>query len=284
MPRTKIFLLVLTLLIAAAVVWFRFGNTFPEWLSIVLSVWIFLVGPVVVFSTARLARQEIHFEDPRGVSGAVLRVIVCTPLGCFGIIFLITGLAVIALALWLALTKGDFEILKNVPGLLVFAGMTAFGWFVLRRGMKGEGQTRKQIEEAEKARVEALLQPDWAFYEEHLRRPIPEALKRIYDDPDKVLGCLNLSGTEHLEYSIEFEPLHRDYLVPSGESNLPFDIVPIATTEDESQIFLKPGENETNQVLMVYPEGPVLIVPLADSVESFLSSLTAPRPATPGNR
>jgi len=283
MPRTKIFLLVLTLFIVAAVVWFRFGNTFPEWLSIVLSVWIFLVGPVLVFATARLARQEIHFEDPRGVSGAVLRIIVCTPLGCFGIICMITGLAVIALALWLALIKGDFEILKNVPGLLVFAGMTAFGWFVLRRGMTGEGQTRKQIKEAEEARIEALLHPDWAFYAEHLRRPIPEVLKKIYEDPGKVLVCLNLSDTEQGEIWIEFEPLHRDYLVPSRESNLPFDIVPIAMTGDESQIFLKPGEDETNQVLMVYPEGPVLIVPLADSVESFLSALTIPRSATPGN-
>lgn len=284
MPRTKIFLLVLTLFIGGSVVWFRFGNTFPEWLSIVLSVWIFLVGPTVLFVTARLAREEIHFEDPQGITGTLLRLMVGTPLGCFGLIFLVCGLAVIVLAVWSALAKGDFTMLKNVPGLLVFAGMMAFGWFVLRRAVSGEGQTRKEIEEAAKARIEALLHPDWTFYEEHLRRPIPEALRKIYDDPDKVLVCLNLTGKEKEEGSIEFEPLHRDYLVPSGESDLPYDIVPIAMTEDQSQIFLKPGEHETNQVLMVYPEGPVLIVPLADSVESFLSALTLPHPAKPENR
>ncbi len=172
--------------------------------------------------------------------------------------------------------------LKNAPGLLVFVAMMAFGWFTLRNARRGEGPTRKEIEEAMAARIEALLHPDWAFYEEHLRRPIPEALKRIYEDPDKVLACLDLSDTKGEKYWIEFEPLQRDYLEPSEASGLPYDIVPIAMIEDKTPIFLKPGEHETNQVLTTaYPEGPALIMTLADSVESFLSAPIFPRPEDP---
>jgi hypothetical protein len=73
--------------------------------------------------------------------------------------------------------------------------------------------------------------------------------------------------------------LQRDYLVPAGESDLPYDIVPFATADDESWVFLKPGENETNQVLMADPEEPEQIVILADSVETFLAALSWERTA-----
>ncbi len=273
MPRTKKFFAVLVLYIAVFILWGRVGKTFPEWLSVVVCAWLFLVGPVALFMTASLARDEIHFEDPRGFIGIVLRVLVGTPLGCFGIVCLVTGLAVIAFAAWSAWVKADYDMLKNVPGLLVFAAMSAFGWFVLRRALVGEGQTRKEIEKLKHARLAALLHPDWAFYAEHLGRPIPEALKKIYADPRQVQASPDLRGMKSEEESIEFEPLHRDYCVPAEESDLPYDIVPVATADDQNWIFLKPGKDETNQVLMADPEEPENIVILADSVETFLALL-----------
>ncbi len=279
MPRTKAFLGVLTLFITISALWFRFGKTFPEWLSIAACAWMFLIGPVALFITARLAREEIHFENPRGIIGMVLRVLVVSPLGCFGIVCMVTGLAVIALAVWSAVVKADFAMLKNVPGLLVFAGMTAFGVFVLRQALMGEGQTRREIEKAEQVRQEALLHPDWAFYAEHLRRPVPDALQKLYLDEQRVQAIADFPEKDAVAELQCFEPLQRDYLVPAGESDLPYDIVPFATADDESWVFLKPGENETNRVLMVAPEEPEQIVILADSVEAFLAALSWERTA-----
>lgn len=274
MPRTKIFFAVLALFIAVFVLWARLGKTFPEWLSIVVCLWMFLAGPVVLFVTARQARDEIHFENSQGFIGLVLRVLVGTPLGCFGVVCLVTGSAVIALATWSAWAKADYSMLKNVPGLLVFAGMSAFGWFVLRHAMRGEGLTWREIEEFKQARIDALLHPDWAFYAEHLARPIPEALKKIYEVPRQVQAFPCLRGMESEEQSIEFEPLRRDYCVPAAESDLPYDIVPVAIADDQNWIFLKPGKDESDQIFMADPEEPGDILILADSVEAFLAALT----------
>jgi hypothetical protein len=157
--------------------------------------------------------------------------------------------------------------------------MTTFGVFVLRQALMGEGQTRREIEKAEQARKEALLHPDWAFYAEHLRRPVPDALKKLYQDEQRVQAIADFPVKDAVAELQCFEPLQRDYLVPAGESDLPYDIVPFATADDESWVFLKPGENETNQVLMADPEEPEQIVILADSVETFLAALSWERTA-----
>jgi hypothetical protein len=85
MPRTKVFFVILALFVIAIVLWFRLGNGFPEWLSGVVTVWIWLIGPVALIISARSAREEIHFENPRGLTGAIVRFLVCTsrphPLG-----------------------------------------------------------------------------------------------------------------------------------------------------------------------------------------------------------
>jgi len=249
----------------------------------VVTVWIWLIGPVAVIITARSAREEIHFENPRGLTGAIVRFLVCTPLGCFGIICTSAGLGVFTLAIWSAWEKDDYSLIRNVPGLLVFVGMIGFGWYVLRHAMRGEGPTRKEVEEAERARLEALLNPDWDFYSAHLGRSIPNELKNIYGDPRLKSALPTLRDLQAEEDSIEFWPLHEDYLVSTEESGLPFDIVPLAMACDQNWIFLKPGEQESNQVLMIDPEEPGDLIVVSDSVESFLSALTWEEVPSPGN-
>lgn len=276
MPRTKIFLGILALFIAVPLLWARWGKTFPEWLSIVVCAWMFLVGPVVLYFTAKLAREEIHFQNPRGITGAVLRVLVISPLGCFGLICVVTGLTVIALAVWSAMMKRDFALIQNVRGMLLFVTMTTFGAGVLRYAFVVNRPTQEELEKWVRTSQEDLLHPDWGFYAGHLRRPVPEALKQLYQDRQKLAGFSGVNGLETSEEFQFFEPLQRDFLVSAEESDLPYDIVPFATLDDEKWVFLKPGEDESDQVLMAAQEEPEKILELADSVDTFLTKLIWP--------
>ncbi len=273
MPRTKVFFVILSLFVTAIVLWFRLGNGFPEWLSVVVTVWIWLIGPVALIISARSAREEIHFENPRGLAGALMRFLVCSPLGCFGIICICACLAVFSLAIWAAFEKNDYSLIRNVPGLLVFSGMMGFGWYILRLSIRGDGPTRREIEEAERARGEALLNPDWDFYSGHLGRSIPNELRSLYEDPRLKRALPTLRDLKAEDDSIEFWPLHKNYLVSAKKSGLPFDIVPLAMACDQSWIFLKPGERESNQVLMIDPEEPDDLMIIADSLENFVSAM-----------
>lgn len=283
MPRTKVFFVILALFVIAIVLWFRLGNGFPEWLSGVVTVWIWLIGPVALIMTGLSAREEVQFENPRGLTGAVMRFLVCTPLGCFGIICVGAGLGVFTLAVWSAWEKDDYSLIRNVPGLLVFVGIMGFGWCVVRYAMRGEGPTRKEIEEAERARLEALRNPDWDFYSRHLGRSIPNELRSLYGDPRLNSALPTLPDLQAEEDSIEFWPLHEDYLVSAEESGLPFDIVPLAMACDQNWIFLKPGERESNQVWMIDPEEPGDLIVVSDSFESFFSALTWEEVPSSGN-
>jgi hypothetical protein len=113
-----------------------------------------------------------------------------------------------------------------------------------------------------------LLSPDWEFYERHLQRPAPPALRELYSDAALLLAqdC-EYAGTHSIS---TFEPLDEEALVDSGEW-LGFDAVPFANS-DGDMIYLRPGATSSNAVFITYHDGGET-EELAPDVSSFVERL-----------
>ena len=113
-----------------------------------------------------------------------------------------------------------------------------------------------------------IANPDWTFYESHLQRPAPAALRELYSDRELVLT----NGTEYDEnHDIStFEPLDEAALVDTHEI-FGFDVVPIANSDGDI-IYLRPGPTETDAVFITYHDGGDT-EQLAPDVSAFLQRL-----------
>jgi hypothetical protein len=156
---------------------------------------------------------------------------------------------------------------------LVLIGLPCL-WYTL----KGRFSLRPEASQEELAAEHAaqrqalnasLLQPNWHFYEHHLRRPAPAALRALYADENLITSTL-------LEYSDEcsintFEPLNESSHYEGAEDTAP-PVVVFATTDFGDPIYLKPGTTESNAVYVTHHDGGDTEV-LADSVSDFVDRL-----------
>lgn len=101
---------------------------------------------------------------------------------------------------------------------------------------------------AEEAR---LLRPDWWYYEQHLQRPIPQAVRSLYAD-HRLLFSIGLQYDD-LHNVTEFCPLDSGALVETREF-MGFDVLPLANSEGDI-IYLRPGAMEPNVVYVTYHDG-----------------------------
>lgn len=147
-------------------------------------------------------------------------------------------------------------------------------WYTLtgRFSLRSE-VSQEELSAANDARRQAfeaiLLRPDWSFYERHLRRPAPAALRALYADENLITSTL-------LDYSDScsintFEPLNEESLFASAE-DAEQSMIPIATTDSGDPIYLKSGLMESNAVYVAYHDGDDVEV-LADSVSAFVHRL-----------
>jgi len=133
----------------------------------------------------------------------------------------------------------------------------------------------EKIEADRMTYAERLRRPDWAFYEQHLQRPVPEALKRCYADRDLISRCgfeFELDGKTH--YILEFQAIDAQGLIEAKEY-YHLDIIPFAHGEAEAY-YLRPGLNESNAVYSVFEESPYDSPeeePEAEDVSRFLTRL-----------
>lgn len=153
-------------------------------------------------------------------------------------------------------------------------GLVLVGLPCLRFALTGGFSLRpepseEELASARRAFEETLLEPDWDFYERHLQRPVPQALRALYADEKLITSSL-------LDYSDEcsinsFEPLKEDCLIEApGVIEVP--IVPIASNGFGDPIYLKPGTSETDAVYVTYHDGDDT-ESLADSVAAFVERL-----------
>jgi hypothetical protein len=149
-------------------------------------------------------------------------------------------------------------------GVLFFALLLRDYLWRRRHPPEEEAAERKALEER-------ILSPDWTFYERHLQRPAPTALRELFSDRRLATSCgLEFSKSDGIS---TFNPLDEGSLVDTADQ-LGFDIIPFATSDCGDAIFLRPGKDESDRVHIAYHDdpgkGPVVF---ADSVAAVLEKL-----------
>jgi hypothetical protein len=165
----------------------------------------------------------------------------------------------------------DAPLSRSGPGaspMGALAGFIVIGipsfWFALkgRFTLRPEPSGEELLAEHE-ALVERLLQPDWAFYERYLQRPVPAALRELYSDHALLMG--DVEWPKEMDLS-RFEPLDEHSLLNTRE-RLGFDILPLAYGGCGDPIYLRPGPTESDTVYITYHDG--------DDTEVFAESMAA---------
>ncbi len=139
-----------------------------------------------------------------------------------------------------------FAFLIGVPFLLLS----------LRDRVFGAGRKRRdrsvRLEAERNTYQERILRPDWAFYEEHLQRSVPQALLDLYADRILVVSG-GFECSKDLWIST-FDALDEQGLRDSRDQ-LGFDAVAIATTGYGDPIYLRPGAAEPDIVYITWHDG-----------------------------
>jgi hypothetical protein len=184
-----------------------------------------------------------------------------------------------SLALMLMLTPQDREVALTV--LLLIGSVTGLAVVVLvLLDRIGEAINRRRnppekLAAERRAYEERLLNPDWDFYERHLHRAAPQALRELFADRELIVAqCVEWGDEEEIIGS--FDPLDELGLVDS-RGWLGFDAVPIATNDFDDMIYLRPGPTESDAVYVTRNDGGDT-EQLAPDVAAFIQRL---RRATP---
>lgn len=170
--------------------------------------------------------------------------------------------------------RGSASPVSALLGFLVI-GLPSL-WFALKgRFTIRAGPSAEQLAAERGAYEERLLQPDWEFYERHLQRPPPAALRELYADR-KLITSGGLGFGKKWGISA-FEPLSEEYLLDTREL-IGWDIVPIATSDCGDPIYLRPGTSEINKVYIAYHDDPGNVEVFAESVAEMLEQLRRANP------
>ena len=139
---------------------------------------------------------------------------------------------------------------------------------LLKDRISGALRRRRNPPEEVEAEIRTrLLQTDWAFYERHLQRPVPAALRELYSDMALLTACASYRGKR--EGISSFEPLNESYLLDTHDE-IDYDIVPFATSGCGDPIYLRPGAEESDTVYIAYHDDPGNIEIFAESVAQML--------------
>ncbi len=154
----------------------------------------------------------------------------------------------------------------------LFVGLP-FGILRLRDHIKEARRRRRnppeKVASDRRAYEERILHPDWEFYERHLERPVPPALRDLYADRALVImQGLDYSDDERIS---TFGALDEQGLLDTRPW-LGFEAVAIATSDIGDPIYLRPGASEADTLYITHHDGGDTEV-FAESVGSMLESL-----------
>lgn len=141
-----------------------------------------------------------------------------------------------------------------LASFVVFGGAAFFGLLIHGANRIEARYRRRHPQMCKKSERRDLMTPDWTFYGEHLGRPVPDELKRLFASEDLVCRQnFTLSNADH-DWSVtafipiretelfEFEADDQEYGVPTHP------IVPIAGNDLGDPIYLKPGKDQSDSV------------------------------------
>ena len=156
--------------------------------------------------------------------------------------------------------------------LMVLPAAAVFIILLLKDRISDVLRRRQDTPEKLTAELRTLMHPDWSFYEGHLQRPVPAALRELYSNMALITACASFRGKR--EGISAFWPLNEDYLLDT-RNEIGYDIVPFATSGCGDSIYLKPGANEPDTVYIAYHDDPGNVEVLAESVAAMLEKARA---------
>lgn len=164
-----------------------------------------------------------------------------------------------------------FDVLAIVL-LMVACLLTAVGALTIRdwidEAFRWRRETPERLAAVPLAQERRLLTPDWAYYERHLQRAVPEAIRELYRN-----RALILSGGfqyDEIHYISSFEPIDSLALLETRDF-LGFDALPLASSDGDI-IYLRPGRDESDAIFITYHDGGDTSE-LAPDAEFFLQRL-----------
>ena len=136
-------------------------------------------------------------------------------------------------------------------------------------GPNARRSNRSEVNGDRKAYLDRILHPNWEFYERHLQRQTPLALRQLYADHTLVVSqSLDYDGKDYIN---TFGALDEQAIVDTRRQ-LGFDVIAIATTDLGDPIYLRPGESERDTVYVTHYDGGRTEV-FAESVAALLAKV-----------
>ena len=157
--------------------------------------------------------------------------------------------------------------LAHIVLVICFWGLvvTLYVWWRLR-----ERRNANEAAIARRAIVERLLRPDWVFYERHLQRSAPAALRELYAD-QSLVTIIGLKYNKKYDIST-FNPIDEDWLLDTRDT-IGCDIVAFADSDCGDPIYLRPGSTESDTVYISHHDEPGHVAVFADSVAAMVERL-----------
>ena len=165
-----------------------------------------------------------------------------------------------------------FEILAIALLMMVAYVLAAVGVLTARdwidEAFRWRRETPERLAAVTLAQERRLLTPDWAYYERHLQRAVPEAIRELYRDRDLVLS----GGFQYDEFHCitSFEPIDSDSLLETRDF-MGFDVLPLASSDGDI-VYLRPGRDEPDVIYITYHDAGGTSE-LAPDAEFFLQRL-----------
>lgn len=136
--------------------------------------------------------------------------------------------------------------------LLVVCVLTAIGALTVKdwidEAFRWRGAAPERLAAQHLAQERRLLTPDWAYYERHLQRAVPDAIRQLYRDRDLIL-----SGGfpyDELHDITSFEAIDSLALLETRDF-MGFDALPLASCDGDI-VYLKPGRDESDAIYITY--------------------------------
>jgi hypothetical protein len=153
----------------------------------------------------------------------------------------------------------------------VFVGLPVLILWIRDRfvGPNKRRSSRSEVNGNRSAYLERILHPNWEFYERHLQRQAPSALRQLYADHAFVVSqSLDCGGDDYIN---TFGALDEQAIVDTRRQ-LGFDVVAIATTDLGDPVYLRPGKSECDTVYVTHHDGGRTEV-FAESVAALMAKL-----------
>ncbi len=144
-----------------------------------------------------------------------------------------------------------FDVLAIVL-LMIVCLLTAVGALTVRdwidEAFRWRRETPERLAAVTLAQERRLLTPDWAYYERHLQRAVPAAIRQLYCDRELILS----GGIQYdeIHYISSFEAIDSLALLETRDF-MGFDVIPLASCEGDI-IYLRPRRDESDAIYITY--------------------------------